>query len=69
MASIGARIRSRRIDKSLTQTALAAAVGRCQSTVVDWEIRGIEPRASDLIRLAAALDVTTDWLLGVEAAA
>lgn len=66
MRDLGPRIREARTSAGLTQNALAHRVGVEQGTVSDWE-RGRVPEVRYVVALAAALDVSTDWLLGVAA--
>jgi transcriptional regulator with XRE-family HTH domain len=56
--ALGARIRTRRLHKNLTQEALAERSGLDRSTVQRIEGALNDPRHSHLIRIANALDTT-----------
>ena len=64
MDTIGSRIKAQRTKLQLTQHELARAVD-CQTQYVSfWERNARVPQTAVLVRLAEALHVTTDWLLG-----
>ncbi len=65
--TLGDRIRRFRLAKGLTQTELAARIGVPQQTVTYYEVHGVSPPPELLVKLADALDVTTDELLGRKA--
>ncbi|MDR0326566.1 MAG: helix-turn-helix domain-containing protein [Oscillospiraceae bacterium] len=64
------RINRRLIDVDMTQEELAANSGVSKATITGW-IKGdktgrvTEPKAQGLIAVAKALDVSTDYLLGL----
>ena len=60
--SIGERIRFARKKKSLNQAELAARLGVTQPAVANWESGVHDPRRLMLAKLAAALDISLDWL-------
>lgn len=62
--TLGDRIRRFRLAKGLTQTELAARIGVPQQTVTYYEVHGVSPPPKLLVKLADALDVSTDVLLG-----
>lgn len=62
--SVGSRIRRFRLAKGLSQVELGKSVGISQRMVTYYETEGICPPPDLLLRLAEALDVTTDELLG-----
>lgn len=66
----GALIRERRKALGLTQEQLAEILGVTQGSVGQMEagIRGKSPRLSTLRRLAAALEVSLEALIGDEPA-
>lgn len=67
-ATLGTRIRAARLALGLTQTELAAALGMPQSAVSGLETGrylGDSPALATLIRVARALDVSADHLLGI----
>jgi len=49
----------------LSQAALARLVGMAKSTICECEGGRIQPSLTTLMRLSAALDVSTDDLLGL----
>ncbi len=55
-----------RAEYNLTQTALANKLGVKQGVITNWELRGSEPTAEYLIKLANIFQVSTDYLLGIE---
>jgi transcriptional regulator with XRE-family HTH domain len=59
------RIRYQRKEKRMTQKDLATAVNVSPQVISNWE-RGYTPEIGhdDLLNLALALNVTTDYLLG-----
>lgn len=62
--AFGKRVRLARDAAVLTQEQLAELIGMDGKSVSNWE-RGLQfMYAPDLYRLAGALKVTTDWLLG-----
>lgn len=62
--SLGDRIRRYRLAKGLTQTQLGERIGVSQRVVAYYEVKGISPPPELLVRIADALDVSTDVLLG-----
>lgn len=65
MSHLGPRIREARKLAGLRQVDLAESVGVPQSTVSEWETGARTPEVRYVVSLALALDVSTDWLLGV----
>lgn len=63
--NIGANIRRLRIEKELTQDKLAATIGITPQAVSKWEREEGLPDITLLPALAAALDCSTDQLLGI----
>jgi transcriptional regulator with XRE-family HTH domain len=64
IAQMRRRLRQAREEAGHTTISLAKKIGVVHSTVVRWETDGpSEPRASDLIRIAEACDVSPAWLL------
>lgn len=61
----GERLRSRRIELGLTQEELAARLETVQSQVWRFEAGRGEPSADMLVRMAAVLHVSADYLLGL----
>ena len=64
--SLGARIKELRTLSALSQAQLAEKIGVNTSAVSLWENDVNEPKASYIARLALALDVSADYLLGIE---
>ena len=58
------RLRKARELRGMTQTQLAAESGLPPSSVSHFEAGARKPSFDNLKRLATALDVTTDYLLG-----
>jgi transcriptional regulator with XRE-family HTH domain len=63
--SLGQRIARLRKEKGYTQVELAQKMGIVRVLVSDYERERIRPHYEMIIRLALALDVTTDELLGL----
>lgn len=61
---IGARIRSLRLARGLSQYELAAKLGIPRTTAAERERGERRVWSGDLIRLATALDTTPHYLLG-----
>ena len=59
-----ARIRSARLERGWTQAVLARRLGRSERSIGDWE-RGRVPDTLSLRSLAMTLEVSADWLLGL----
>jgi putative transcriptional regulator len=59
------RLREARDAKGWTQAELAARVGVSRKTVNTVENRVFTPSATLAIKLAAALDVTVEWLFWI----
>jgi len=68
MLSLGERIALARRRRKLTQRQLAEQIG-CQQSDIHRIEAGLvtDPRAGRIIALAKALQVSTDWLLGLKA--
>jgi transcriptional regulator with XRE-family HTH domain len=62
--NMGPRIKEARKGKKLTQGELAEQIGVSPASVAMYETGKREPYGETLVRLADALDVTTDFLLG-----
>ncbi len=57
------RLKSRRKELGLSQTALAASCGVSQPTIANWERGGHTPRQAALTAIALELKVEPVWLL------
>ena len=62
--TFGERLRRFRLAKGLTQLALGQRLGISKRMVAYYEIQGGSPAPDLLVKLADALDVTTDTLSG-----
>lgn len=58
------RLKTARKAAQLTQTDLAKRAGLMQRQISDYEKGKQTPSIETLMKLAEALNVTTDWLLG-----
>lgn len=63
------RLREVREERGLSQAQLAARAGLQPAAVSHFETGGRKPSFENLVKLAEALSVTTDYLLGRERAA
>lgn len=62
---IGESIKTLRIEKNMSQQALAEEIGVSQKAIDYWE-RGVnEPKESYIIKLATFFNVSSDYLLGM----
>lgn len=65
--TIGQQLRKARTEFGLSQDDLAALSGITQATISDIETGAVSsPRCDTIIKLAFALQVTTDYLLREE---
>lgn len=60
------RLRMARKSKGWSQTELAMKAGFHPSAIAHFELANRSPTIKNLVRLAVALCVKTDWLLGME---
>jgi transcriptional regulator with XRE-family HTH domain len=63
MGLIGKRIFALMKEKNITQKELSIKAGIGQSTISDWQTKGTDPRACNLIAIAEALEVDVINLL------
>ena len=66
MTGLGNRIREARESKGLTQLELSAEIEVAQSVVCNYERGKKTPTLNTFAKIADALEVTSDWLLGRE---
>jgi transcriptional regulator with XRE-family HTH domain len=66
--ALGRRIAALRKERGYTQTELAEMVGAIQVVVSNYELGKLRPHPDMIVRLAKALRVSTDELLGVQPA-
>lgn len=63
--TLGARLQRIRKEKGITQVELAKRLGSIQSVVSSYECGTTHPNHEMLARIATALGVSTDYLLGI----
>lgn len=63
MHSIGDRLRNLREARGMTQDDLAEKAELNRVTIAKYETGKIEPKSQSLRKLAAALDVSTDYII------
>lgn len=66
MVEFGGRLKSLRKQKNLTQKQLADLIGVKNSIISFYEVGDRFPSPEIIIKLAAVLHTSTDYLLGVE---
>lgn len=59
-----ARLRSKRAEKKISQSVLAAKTGVCADTIAKYESGGYRPGSEKIYALAAALGCTPNYLMG-----
>lgn len=59
-------IKELRIEKNLSQTQLAQAIGTSQKNITRWETGKTEPNTYFICELAKFFSVSADFLLGLE---
>lgn len=64
-AAVGARIRDARHFKGMTQAELGGACWLIESAICHYETARRMPSAANLVRLSEALEVSTDYILGL----
>lgn len=64
--TLGERIRSIRHQRGMSKTAMAIRIGIPCATLKTWEDNENIPRADSLAQLCQALNVSADWMLGIE---
>ena len=65
-SALGKRIAAFRRERGTTQTELAEQLGTTQGIISDYECGKLRPHADMIVRLAKALRVSTDEMLGVK---
>lgn len=58
------RLLELRLDRDLSQAALARALGVSFGIISYWETNRSEPTCSNLLKIADFFDVSADYLLG-----
>ncbi len=66
MQDLGGRLRKARRARGLTQAQMAQAIGRCRISIGEWENEIHSPSIEALVDISRCLDVSADWLLGLE---
>jgi len=66
IASVSATLKALRIEKGLSQQDLASAVKMTLRGYQKYEYQEREPKASAIMLLAQVLDVSTDYILGLD---
>lgn len=51
-------------QKGIQQIDFSARTGIAQSTIADWKRRKTNPSADKILKIAKALDVSVEYLLG-----
>ena len=67
--NFGEKLKSIRLSKNISQSELADMTGISERSLNTYEQRGTLPRSGNLSRIADALGVSTDYLLGGESSA
>lgn len=65
MATFGNRVKRLRTARGLTQSELAERIGSSQKQIWKYETDQNEPTLSVVLRLAIALDTSSDYLIGM----
>ncbi|MBR1747074.1 MAG: helix-turn-helix transcriptional regulator [Clostridia bacterium] len=64
MTSFSNNLKSLRLERHLSQKALASALGTTNSSVCDWERGRSQPDLDHLSKIADYFDVSCDYLIG-----
>ena len=65
MKTFSENLKQLRIEKGLTQKALATALSVTAPTLSHWECGYQEPSFNDLIKICRYFDVSADYMLGL----
>lgn len=66
MVEFGAKLKKLRKEKNLTQKQLASLIGVQNSVISFYEVGERVPSPEIIVKLATALHVSSDYLLGIE---
>lgn len=66
MNTFGDRLKEARKAKKLTQKELAKILGTTESNVNNYEKNRAYPKAEAIIKICNELNVSADWLLGIQ---
>ena len=64
--TFGAKLKHARQEKGLTQMQLADLIGVSKSTLANYETDNREPDMYKIKKILSVLDISSDYLLGVE---
>lgn len=64
--NFGKKLRELRENAGLSQKQLAAQIGLSKATVSQYENQGRIPSPASVIKIAAVLHVSTDYLFGID---
>lgn len=65
MEQLPSRLKSLRLSRGYSKTALGSKLGVSRRTVYAWEIGEKEPTTSNIVQLARLYGITSDYLLGL----
>ena len=60
------RLKEARMERNYTQKALAQKIGTTDDSIFSWENGRSQPSLDSLRKLCEALDISADYLIGVE---
>lgn len=66
MKIFGQRLKELRQEMGFTQTALAAKTGVTQNAISKYEMAKAQPYLSSLVKLAVVLEVSIDYIAGLQ---
>lgn len=66
MTKFAERLKELRIEKELSQAAVAKGTGLSQNAIAQWENDKRVPNINALIAIAQFFDVSADYLLGLQ---
>lgn len=66
MQNYGKRLKQARLDKGYTQTEIATKLDIPQQTWQRYETGKYDLKMSTIYNICRALDISADWLLGLE---
>lgn len=66
MVNVGSKIKLWRASRGINQKQMAALTGFSLRALQGWERGEVSPSLDAVVALALAMDVTADWLLGLD---
>ena len=66
MVNLGEKIRALRLERHITQTEMSKRIGISKAMMSSYELETRQPSYPILIKIAAFLGVSTDYLLGLD---